>query len=149
MEKMFGVYLLSTDKSKLDVDLIHHFLSMESYWALHIPRPIVERAIANALCFGIYLGDTQVGFARVITDAATFGYLADVFVLPAHRGKGLSKWMMECILAHPDLQGLRRMMLATRDAHGLYAGYGFTAPDNPSRFMALEKPDLYRPSDAG
>jgi GNAT superfamily N-acetyltransferase len=144
-----GNYGLSTDKSKLNVDVIHHFLSTESYWAPGIPKATVERAISNALCFGIYQGDAQVGFARVITDTATFGYLADVFVLPAHRGKGLSKWMMECILAHPDLQGLRRIMLATRDAHGLYAAYGFTPPDNPSRFMVLERANLYVPSDGG
>jgi GNAT superfamily N-acetyltransferase len=143
MEKIFEGYVLSTDKSKLDVDVIHHYLSTESYWALHIPRVTVERSIANALCFGIYHKDAQIGFARVVTDTATFGYLADVFVLEAHRGKGLSKWMMECILAHPDLQGLRRMMLATRDAHGLYAAYGFTAPDNPSRFMVLNHPNPY------
>ncbi|TDX00733.1 GNAT family N-acetyltransferase [Dinghuibacter silviterrae] len=138
-------YTLSTDKTRLDVEAIHHFLSTESYWALHIPRSIVERAIEHSLCFGMYDGPAQVGFARVVTDTATFGYLADVYVLPAHRGKGLSKWLMACIMAHPDLQGLRRFMLGTRDAHGLYAQYGFTQLSRPQRLMEVLKIDPYGP----
>jgi GNAT superfamily N-acetyltransferase len=114
-------YTISTDSKRLDVELIHRWLAQESYWAPGIPRDVIERAIAGALNFGIYHATQgQVGFARVISDRATFAYLADVFVLDAHRGQGLSKRLMETILAHPELQGLRRWMLATRDAHGLY-----------------------------
>jgi GNAT superfamily N-acetyltransferase len=139
-------YTVSTDKARLDVEVIHHFLSTESYWALHIPRSVVAKAIDHSLCFGVYNGDAQVGFARVVTDTATFGYLADVFVLPAHRGHGLSKWLMDCIMGHPDLRGLRRFMLATRDAHGLYAQYGFTQPGRPDRLMEVLKIDPYGPA---
>jgi GNAT superfamily N-acetyltransferase len=138
-----GEYTLSTDPARLDIDLIHRYLSEESYWARNIPRAVLEKAVANSLCFGIYHGTGQVGFARMTTDRATFAYLADVFIVSAHRGKGLSKWMMECILAHPDLQGLRRMMLATRDAHGLYAAFGFKPLDKPEPFMQLHRPDVY------
>lgn len=145
MEKTHGAYLLSTDRDKLDVEVIHQFLSTASYWAQHIPREVVVRSIKGSLCFGIYHEGTQVGFARVITDNATFGYLADVFVLPAHRGRGLSKWMMECILAHPDLQGMRRFMLATRDAHTLYAQFGFEPLGNPERLMQILRTVPYPP----
>lgn len=138
-----GEYTLSTDKTRLDVELVHHYLSTDSYWALHIPRAIVDKAIAHSMCFGLYHGDAQVGFARVITDHSTFGYLADVFILSPHRGKGLSKWMMEYIMAHPDLQGLRRFMLATRDAHSLYAQFGFTPIANPEPLMQVHRPDVY------
>src|SRR5215831_14902244 len=117
-------YLVSNDKSKLDLDVIHGFLT-ESYWSPGVPLRIVKKAIENSLCFGVYDGEAQVGFARVVSDYATFAYLADVFILESHRGRGLSKWMMECIMTHPDLQGLRRWMLGTRDAHGLYSQYGF------------------------
>jgi N-acetylglutamate synthase-like GNAT family acetyltransferase len=137
-----GDYILDTDKDKLDVDVIHPFLA-QTYWSPNIPRAVVETAIAHSLCFGIYREGAQVGFARVITDKATFGYLADVFILPQHRGQGLSKWMMECILAHPDLQGLRRFMLATRDAHGLYAQFGFTPLDKPQNLMQRHRPNPY------
>lgn len=136
-------YVLSTDKSRLDIDVIHGYLSLESYWSPSIPRAVVERAITHSICFGIYEEGAQIGFARVITDTATFAYLADVFILPAHRGRGLSKWMMECILSHPDLQGLRRFMLATRDAHGLYTQFGFTALDKPENIMHVNRPNLY------
>ena len=112
-------YLISTASSLLHMDVIHDYLSKESYWARNIPGDIVERSISNSLCFGLYEKDKQIGFARVVTDKATFAYLADVFIIENHRGKGLSKWLMEVILAHPALQGLRRIMLATRDAHGL------------------------------
>ena|ERR1700744_1931631 len=145
MERTQGGYTLSTDKSRLDVDAIHHFLSMESYWARHIPRALVERAIDHSVCFGLYHGDAQVGFARVVTDQATFGYLADVYVLADHRGRGLSKWMMEGIMSHPDLQGLRRFMLATRDAHSLYTQFGFAPLADPAPLMQIVHIDPYAP----
>lgn len=138
-----GDYAISTDPHRLDVDTIHAYLTT-SYWSPGIPRSVVGRALANSLCFGLYRGDQQVGFARVITDKSTFAYLADVFILEAHRGQGLSKWLMECIKGHEDLQGLRRFMLATRDAHGLYQQFGFTALANPARMMEVVKPDIYR-----
>ena len=128
-------YEISTDKSRLDVSVIHQFLSQESYWAQNIPLEIVERAIKGALCFGVYLGNEQVGYARVITDEATFAYLADVFILREHRGKGLSKRLVETISNWPALQGLRRWVLATRDAHTLYAQFGFTELNHPEWFM--------------
>ncbi|MBZ5504839.1 MAG: GNAT family N-acetyltransferase [Acidobacteriia bacterium] len=133
---------ISTDPVRIDVDLVHEFLT-NSYWAQGIPVETVRRSIENSICFGIYHGRQQVGFARIITDQATFAYLADVFVLPSHRGRGLSRWLMECIVGHPDLQGLRRWMLATRDAHGLYAQFGFTAVKKPDRWMELHRPDVY------
>jgi GNAT superfamily N-acetyltransferase len=138
-------YEITTDASRFDLGAIHRYLSGESYWAKGIPRETVERSIRNSLCFAILEcgSQAQVGFARVTTDRATFAYLADVFVLPAHRGRGLSKWLMRVILAHPELQGLRRWMLATLDAHGLYAGFGFTALSQPERFMLRYFPDVY------
>jgi GNAT superfamily N-acetyltransferase len=137
-------YEISTDAGRLDVALIHRWLSQESYWAKGVPLGVVERAIANSINFGVYHAkDGQIGFARVISDRATFAYLADVFVLEAHRGKGLSKQMMAAVLAHPDLQGLRRWLLATRDAHGLYEQFGFTLPKAANRFMERVDPDVY------
>jgi GNAT superfamily N-acetyltransferase len=137
-------YEISADPARLDLDVIHRYLSEEAYWSPGIPREVVSRAIANSLCFGIYEhGVAQVGFARLITDRATYAYLADVFVLPAHRGKGLSKQLMETIIAHPEVQGLRRWMLATRDAHQLYARYGFTPVAKPDRLMERHDPDVY------
>ena len=133
---------IRTERDELDVDLIHAFLS-ETYWARGIPRAVVERAIAGSLCFGGYLGDRQVAFARVITDGATFGYLSDVFVLPEHRGCGYARALVAAVLAHPDLQGLCRLMLATRDAHALYAGFGFAAPAKPEMLMERLDPDIY------
>jgi GNAT superfamily N-acetyltransferase len=133
---------ISTDPLRIDVDVVHQFLT-NSYWAQGIPIETVRRSIENSICFGIYHGQQQVGFARIISDRATFAYLADVFVLPLHRGRGLSLWLMECIMGHPDLQGLRRWMLATRDAHGLYAHYGFAALNKPQRWMELHNPDVY------
>src|SRR5580698_7065809 len=127
-----GDYAITTDKDRLDVDAIHAFLTT-SYWSPGVPKETVARAVAHSLCFGLFHGPHQVGLARVITDKATFAYLADVYVLEPHRGKGLSKWMLEVIGEHPELQGLRRFMLATRDAHGLYAEFGFTPLANPSR----------------
>ncbi|WP_020600275.1 GNAT family N-acetyltransferase [Spirosoma panaciterrae] len=131
-------YTISADKTKLDIDVIHRFLSEEAYWCLNIPREIVQRSIDNSVCFGVYQGDNQVGFARMVTDLATFGYLADVFILPEHRGKGLSKQLVAYILAYPPLQGLRRIMLVTRDAHGLYKQFGFQVSDNPDNTMFIK-----------
>lgn len=136
-------YTISDDKTKLNLDLIQQFLSQESYWAQNVPLDIVERSIANSMCSGVYKGDEQVGFARVITDQATFAYLADVFILPEHRGKGLSKQLIETISNWPSLQGLRRWVLATRDAHTLYEQFGFTALDKPEIFMQRKLIERY------
>jgi len=138
-----GAYTITSDRQRLDVDAIHAFLS-QSYWSPGIPVAIVERAIANSICFGLFHGNQQVGFARVVTDRATFAYLADVYVLDAHRGQGLSKWLMEVIMRHEELQGLRRFMLATRDAHGLYRQFGFVPLANPAVMMEIVRPDVYR-----
>jgi GNAT superfamily N-acetyltransferase len=138
-----GEFEISTDLARIDLGTVHEFLT-NSYWARGIPLETVQRSIENSLCFGIYHGDRQIGFARVITDRATFAYLADVFVLPDYRGRGLSKWLMECIIAHPDLQGLRRWMLATQDAHGLYAQYGFSPLKAPERWMEIHRADVYK-----
>ncbi|HLP31347.1 MAG TPA: GNAT family N-acetyltransferase [Geothrix sp.] len=138
-------YSISTETHRMDVGAVHAFLS-RSYWSPGIPREKVQRAIDHSLCFGIFHGADQVGFARVITDRTTFAYLADVYVLEDHRGKGLSKWLMDVIQAHPDLQGLRRFMLATRDAHGLYRQFGFREAAHPSRLMEIVNPDAYRAS---
>jgi GNAT superfamily N-acetyltransferase len=132
-------YLISTDKERLNVEFVHEFLK-DSYWASGIPEEIVRRSIENSLVFGLYTEDEQVGFARVVTDYATFAYLADVFVLEAHRGRGLAKWMIEIITSHPRLQGLRRWMLATRDAHELYRRYGFAELERPEIFMEIIAP---------
>ena len=137
-------YTISDDRWRIDREVVHGFLT-ECYWAAGISRDVVERSIRHSLCFGIYEEGAQVGFARVITDHATFAYLADVFVLPAHRGKGLSKWLMECVLAHPELQGLRRFLLGTRDAHGLYAQFGFTPPKRPAIWMEIHNERVYQP----
>ena len=136
---------VGTDRAELDRDMIHAFLSQHAYWSLGIPRDTVERAIEGSLCFGGYVeGVGQVAFARVVTDGATFGYLADVFVLPAQRGRGYARALMDAIVAHPSLQGLRRIMLATSDAHRLYAHYGFVAPARPQTLMEILRPDIYR-----
>jgi GNAT superfamily N-acetyltransferase len=136
-------FVISTDPVRLDLDVIHEFLT-NCYWAKGIPRDVVARSIEHALCFGIYDGSrAQVGFARVISDFATIAYLGDVFVLESHRGRGLSKWMMECIMQHPALQGLRRWILLTSDAHRLYAQFGFTALKSADRYMELHRPDVY------
>ena len=136
-------YEITTDSSRIDVNAVHHFLSVESYWARDIPRDVVERSIRHSLSFAILHGEELAGFARVTSDRATVAYIGDVFVLPAHRGKGLSKWLMECIERHPELQGLRRWMLATTDAHGLYARYGFTPLKAAQRWMEKHDPDVY------
>jgi N-acetylglutamate synthase-like GNAT family acetyltransferase len=133
---------VSTDRDRMDVAVIHAFLS-QCYWAKGIPREIVERSIANSLCFGAFADGSQVGFARVVTDFATFAYLADVFVLESHRGLGIGRHLMEAITAHPELQGLRRWHLVTRDAHGLYAQFGFEALENADRHMAKVRTNPY------
>jgi GNAT superfamily N-acetyltransferase len=135
-------YVISTDPTRLDVSVIHEYLT-RSYWAAGIPRSVVERAIAGSLCFGLYHGSDQVGFARIITDSATYAYLADVFVLEPHRGRGLAKWLMDVIIAHPALQGLRRWALVTRDAHRLYACHGFRSLAHPERHMEIHRADAY------
>jgi len=134
---------LSTDPARLDRALVFRYLSEESYWAAGVPREVVERAIDHSLCFGIYRMHAQLAFARAVTDRATFAYLADVFVAPGHRGDGLGKWLIDAMLRHDDLQGLRRWLLATRDAHGLYAQYGFVPLANPSRMLERLDPDVY------
>ena len=136
-------FIISTNKSKIDIDYVHAFLT-QSYWSPGIPRETVKRAMENSLTFGIYAYDKQIGYARMITDQATFAYLADVFIDEKFRGKGLGKWLVETILAHPGLQGLRRILLATRDAHSLYAQFGFTAFTNPERWMHIHIPDAYK-----
>ena len=139
-----GEYTISTDRSRLDIDVIHEFLT-NCYWSPGIPREIVQRGIANAECFGIFHRERQqVGFARAVTDYTTFAWLADVFVVEAHRRKGLSKWLMECILSHPQLQGFRRWVLATRDAHALYARFEFKPLNDATRWMEKWTPDIYR-----
>jgi GNAT superfamily N-acetyltransferase len=136
-------FMVSTDPDRLDLDMIHGFLT-NCYWAKGIPREVVARSIEHALCFGVYDGSgAQVGFARVISDFATIAYVGDVFVLDTHRGRGLGKWLMECIMQHPALQGLRRWILTTRDAHAIYAQVGFTPVKFPERYMELHDPDVY------
>ena len=137
-----GGYVVTTDPSRLDIDYIHAFLT-ESYWARGIPRDVVARAIENSLNFGLFEGARQVGFARAITDRAWYAYIADVFVDEAHRGKGLGKLIMEAVTSHPELQNLRRMMLGTADAHGLYRQFGFTDVDKPERWMERGDPAVY------
>lgn len=136
-------YAISTDRSRFDLDLIHRFLT-NSYWAEGIPREIFERSIENSLCFGIFDHDEQVGFARVITDRATFAYLGDVFIIESHRGRGLSKQLMRAIMEHPELQGLRRWSLVTRDAHKLYEQFGFTPLADAQRHMERYDPEVYK-----
>lgn len=136
-------FTVSTDKEKFNIDMIHSFLT-NSYWAEGISREIIRRSIEGSLCFGVFENDRQVGFARMITDKATFAYLADVFIIKEYRGLGLSKWLMEVIMSHPGLQGLRRMMLATKDAHELYKKFGFTSLTNADRWMQIHHPDVYK-----
>ena len=134
---------ISTDAERMDIDLIHGFLSEESYWASGIPRDLVERSIDNSLCFGAFEGDEQVGFARVVTDYATFGYLADVFVLTSHRGRGIGTLLMEAIRKHRDLQRLRRWHLVTRDAQRLYEAFRFHPLELPERHMEITVRNAY------
>jgi GNAT superfamily N-acetyltransferase len=147
LEVRRGEYVISTDPARQDLAAVHAYLTA-SYWAAGVPRAVVERSVAGSLPFGIFHApearrERQVGFARVVTDRATFAYLADVYVLEEHRGRGLARWLMEVITAHPDLQGLRRFLLATRDAHGLYARFGFRPLAEPARYMEIHRPDVY------
>lgn len=143
-------FTISTDPTLLDLPAIHRFLAAEAYWCPGIPLAVVEKAIRHSLCFGLYveagagLPPRQAGFARVVTDFATYAYLCDVFVLAEYRGRGLGKWLVECLLGHPDLQGLRRWSLATRDAHSLYARFGFQPLTNSERQMAIVDPEVYK-----
>lgn len=136
-------FTISTENEKFDIDSIHSFLT-RSYWAEGISREVIKRSIEGSLCFGVFINSKQIGFARMITDKATFAYLADVFIIEEYRGLGLSKWLMEVIMAHPELKGLRRMMLATKDAHGLYKKFGFTPLNNVDRWMQIHSPDIYK-----
>jgi GNAT superfamily N-acetyltransferase len=135
-------YTISTDPARLDLDAVHAFLERESYWARGIARGVLERAVANSLPFGVYRGAEQVGFARVISDYATYAYLNDVYILAPHRGQGLGSWLLESLLAHPDLQDLRRIMLTTRDAQELYGRFGFIPLVFPVRHMERLAPDF-------
>lgn len=137
-------FVVATDPALLDLDAVHGFLS-RSYWAEGIPRETVARALRYSLCFGLYREKEQIGLARVISDFTTYAYLCDVYVLEPYRGKGLATWLMECVLRHPDLQGLRRFNLVTRDAHGLYRKFGFVEPANPGGYMELLRRNIYKP----
>jgi GNAT superfamily N-acetyltransferase len=141
-------FVVSTDPARLDVTAIHAFLT-RAYWSEQIPREVIERAVRHSLCFGLFEGNAQIGLARVVTDYATFAYLCDVYVRESHRGRGLGKWLIECVMAHPQLQGLRRFNLVTRDAHGLYARHGFQSLAKPENHMERHKPDIYKTTAAG
>lgn len=143
MEITRGEFTISIDKSRIQFDVIQQFLAEESYWARERMPEQTRTAIENSLCFGLYHEEKQIGFARVISDFATFAYLGDVFVIQEFRGRGLSKWLMETLLSHPDLQGLRRWLLATRDAHGLYRQFEFEPLRFPERWMERTAPDAY------
>jgi GNAT superfamily N-acetyltransferase len=136
-----GDFRVSTDPALLDLATVHDFLANRSYWAAGRSAEVVRRAVENSLCFGLYEGVRQAGFARVVTDRATFAWLCDVFVLEEHRGQGLGKWLVGCVVAHPDMRGLRRLLLGTRDAHGLYEQFGFRPLAEPARFMEVFRPD--------
>jgi GNAT superfamily N-acetyltransferase len=139
-------YLVSDDPGRLDLDVVHGYLT-RSYWAEGVPREVVARSIAHSLCFGLYPpAGTQVGFARAITDRATYAYLADVFVREELQGRGLGRFLMACVMEHPDLAGLRRWSLVTRDAHELYRPLGFTSLAAPERYMEIARPTIYKRS---
>ena len=140
-------FVISTDRARLDLDMIHNFLSLRSYWAKGREQDVVKRGIENSLCFGVYRGDQQIAFARVVTDYATFAWLADVFVLEEHRGQGLGKWLVDVILTHPRLQGFRRWALATKDAQELYRGFGFHELRRPERWMERADPNMRESPD--
>lgn len=142
------LYEITTDKSRMSVEAAHAFLS-QAYWSQDVPLSIVQKAFENSLCFAAIAEGEQVGFARVVTDKATFAYLADVYVLPAHRGNGLSKRLVGAVQQHPELQGIRRFMLATRDAHSLYAKFGFAPLSAPARFMEIHNPNAYARASTG
>ncbi len=143
MEVFRDQYLISTNKAKLNIEFIHHSIS-GTYWGKNIPMDIVRKSIEGSICFGLYVDSKQIGFARVITDCATFGYLADVFIDENYRGKGLGFWLVREILDYKEFQGLRRMLLGTRDAHGLYTKLGFTSIPNPEAWMHIHRPDIYK-----
>jgi GNAT superfamily N-acetyltransferase len=143
MEWTRDEFTISTDRNRLQIEAIHRFLSEESYWARNRTKEQTETAIKNSLPFGVYSGENQIGFARVVTDYATFAYLGDVYILQEFRGRGLSKWLMETIVGHPELQGFRRWVLATRDAHTLYEKFGFHELVHPERWMEKPAPDAY------
>ena len=140
-------FCISTSKSKLDISAIHEFLSTKAYWCLNIPKEKVQTAIENSLCFGVYYDEKQVGFARVISDFSTVAYLGDVYIREEYRGKGLSKWLMDTIMNHPNLQGLRRWILLTGDAHDLYRKFGWTDIADPSKWMELHHKNVYKKSN--
>ncbi len=139
-------YFITTDKSKIDFNLVYNYLNKESYWSQNIPENVVKLSIENSVCFSVFYKTEQIGFARVITDKATFGYLADVFITDAHRGKGLSKWLMQTIFNNEELQGFRSWMLATKDAHGLYEKFGFKLTNDTTRIMRKQGIDGYKNS---
>lgn len=143
MHETFGQFIISTDRSRLDLPMIQRFLVEESYWAQERTEEQTRTAIENSICFGVYEGDRQIGFARVVSDKATFAYIGDVFILDEYRGRGLSKWLMQVMVEHPDLQGLRRWILATRDAHGLYEQFEFSGLRFPERWMERTAPNAY------
>jgi GNAT superfamily N-acetyltransferase len=134
-------YTISDESERLQLEVIVDYLA-RAYWSNQRPRVVIEKSLRHSMCFGVYENQTQIGFARVVTDHATFAYLADVFILESHQGHGLGKWLVQTMLEHPEFQGLRRWILATRDAHGLYAQYGFTALENPDRYMTKFDPTV-------
>ncbi|HVM88304.1 MAG TPA: GNAT family N-acetyltransferase [Puia sp.] len=136
-------FIVSDEKDLLNIEFVHHYLSQKSYWSANIPFEVVKKSIEGSMCFGVYKEETQIGFARIITDKATIAYLGDVFIDEEYRGLGLSKWLMEIIIKHDELQSLRRWMLITRDAHELYKKYGFTPIGDASKFMHRHNPDVY------
>lgn len=142
-ERQNGEYRITTDPSPIDLQAVHAYLA-GAYWSEEVPQDIVARAIESSLCFSLLDGDRQIGFARVVTDRATFAYLCDVYVLEEYRGKGLGKWLIGEVMSHPDLQGLRRFILLTRDAHGLYSQFGFTPLGNPDSYMEIARPGIYK-----
>ncbi|HZQ24576.1 MAG TPA: GNAT family N-acetyltransferase [Terriglobales bacterium] len=146
VEHRCGDFLISTDRTLIDLEAVYRFLT-NCYWAKGIPRDVVARSIEHSLCFGVYRGTRQAGFARVISDYATYAYIGDVFILEEHRGLGLGRQLIEAIMQHPSLQGLRRWSLVTRDAHGLYQPFGFTPLHAPDRWMEVHNPDVYKNSD--
>ncbi|HEY0744469.1 MAG TPA: GNAT family N-acetyltransferase [Chryseosolibacter sp.] len=139
-------FCISTDKTRLDIDSIHTFLSTQAYWSINVPKARVKTAIENSLCFGVYKNGEQIGFARVLTDFAAIAYLGDVYILEEHRGYGLSKWLIQTIMSHPELQGLRRWILLTKDAHGLYRQFGWKDIADPSKWMEVHNKNVYSAS---
>ncbi len=145
LESRRDPYCITTDPNRIDIDAVHAYLT-QSYWARGIPRETVAKSIRGSICFGLFDGDRQIGLARVITDRATFAYLCDVYVLEEYRGRGLARWLMETIVAHPELAGLRRFVLVTQSANGLYEKFGFTPLKRPEGYMEIVRPHIYAPS---